>query len=233
MTALEPAAIWAVLLIVNPLASAIIAFLMGRVAVALAIVNAVLMIVAAFGLLDAVSARPLTYAIGGWGAPLGIELYADSLSGALIAGTSVVILAVTIYAPGYLSRTGCRASFWPLVFFLQAALNGLFLSADIFNLYVALEVLSLSGVALVALGDKASALHAALRYLMASLVASLCYLLGVALLYHAHGALDLATLADSSRDHGSPWAALGRSAPIAMTSPYAQTLLMPTSSSAW
>lgn len=204
-----PVATWAVLLIVSPLASAVIAFLTPRIAPRIAFVNAVLVAVAALGLLNAVIDRPLAYALGNWGAPLGINLYADSLTGILVVATSIIILAITFYAPDYLARTRTSTSFWPLTFFLHAALNGVYLSADVFNLYVALELLSLSAVALVALGDKTAAIAAALRYLLASLVASLSYLLGVALLYHTHGALDLSLLADAGREGATPWAALG------------------------
>jgi formate hydrogenlyase subunit 3/multisubunit Na+/H+ antiporter MnhD subunit len=205
----DTAAVCAVLLVASPLAAAVIAFLARPVAGGIALVNAVLMTAAAFGLLEAVADRPLSYAIAGWEAPLGIRLYADAVAGILIVATAVVILAVTIYAPDYLRGRGGRPTFWPLMLFLQAALNAIYLSADVFNLYVALELLSLSAVALVALGDTTAAAAAALRYLLASLVASLAYLLGVTLLYHTHGALDLAVLADAVRGGTSPWAALG------------------------
>jgi formate hydrogenlyase subunit 3/multisubunit Na+/H+ antiporter MnhD subunit len=196
-------------LIVAPLAAAIIAFLAPRLAAGVAYINAVLMALAALGLLNAVADRPLTYALGDWGAPLGIDLYADSLTGVMVVATSLVILAVTFYARDYLARTGTGASFWPLTFFLHAALNGLFLSADVFNLYVTLELLSLSAVALVALGNETAAVAAALRYLLASLVASLAYLLGVAFLYHTYGVLDLSALADAASGGTTTWAALG------------------------
>ena len=209
MNPAEPSAVWAVLLIVSPLVAAIVVFLAQRAAVAVAYINSLLMAGAALRLLYAVADRPLTYALGNWGAPLGIELYADPLSSVLILATSIIILSVTFYAPKFLERSCSSASFWPLTFFLQAALNGLYLSADIFNLYVALELLSLSAVALVALGDTNAAVAAALRYLLASIVASLAYLLGVALLYHTYGALDLNVLADGVRAGATPWAALG------------------------
>ncbi len=209
MNPMDQGAIWAVLLIVSPLAAAIAALLAPRVAARLAIGNAILTTAAALMLLDAVTDRPLRHALGGWGAPLGIDLYADPLSGILIAATSVIILSITFYAPAYLARTGIQGSFWPLIFFLHAALNGLYLSADVFNLYVALELLSLSAVALVALGADTAAVAAALRYLLASLVASMGFLLGVAFLYHSYGALDLSMLADAARDEAPPWAALG------------------------
>ena len=205
----ESSAIWAILLIVSPLAAAVISFLARRIAGAAAGVNAAVTLAAALALLYAIGKQPMTHAIGDWGTPLGIALYADALTGVLILATSTIISAITVYAPGYLQRTGTHPAFWPLTCFVQAALNGLYLSADVFNLYVALELLSMSAVALVALGEKTAAVDAALRYLMASLVASLAYLLGVAFLYHSHGVLDLAMLADASRGGSSSWAALG------------------------
>ncbi|MDH3452046.1 MAG: proton-conducting transporter membrane subunit, partial [Gammaproteobacteria bacterium] len=77
---------------------------------------------------------------------------------------------------------------------LWMGLNALFLASDAFNLYVTLEVVSLSGVALTALGGDRAALAAALRYLFAGMLASLLYLLGVALLYIEHGTLSLTAL---------------------------------------
>jgi len=209
MTPVEPAAIWAVLLIVSPLAAAVVAVLAPRAAAGAGYINAVVTTVAAFALLDAVTGRPLTYALGGWDAPLGIRLYADSLTGVLVAATAVIVAAVTFYAASYIELTRTHPAFRPLFCFLNAALNALFLSADVFNLYVTLELLSLSAVALVALGEGSAALASALRYLLASLVASLAYLLGAALLYHAFGTLDFAVLAGATRDGATPWAALG------------------------
>jgi formate hydrogenlyase subunit 3/multisubunit Na+/H+ antiporter MnhD subunit len=87
--------------------------------------------------------------------------------------------------------------------FLWAALNALFLSGDIFNLYVTLELLGLAAVSLVALSRLAEALPAAMRYLLVSLIGSLSYLMGVALLYAANGTVDLNTLAAAALDRPS------------------------------
>jgi multicomponent Na+:H+ antiporter subunit D len=91
-------------------------------------------------------------------------------------------------------HTHQRAYFWALWLFLWASLNALFLSRDLFNLYVTLELLGLSAVALVALAETPVALAAAMRYLLVSLLGSLAFLLGVALVYAAHGTLDLPQL---------------------------------------
>jgi formate hydrogenlyase subunit 3/multisubunit Na+/H+ antiporter MnhD subunit len=129
--------------------------------------------------------------VGGWQAPLGIALVADGLSAAMLAISAIVIACSTFYARSYFTAKAVSRTFWPLWMFLWAALNALFLSADIFNLYVTLELLGLSAVALVALSPTTAALSAAMRYLLVSLTGSLSYLMGVALLYAANGTLSL------------------------------------------
>jgi len=133
--------------------------------------------------------------VGGWPAPLGITLRADGLSAAMLALMCLIAGVVTFYATGYFRGEAAAPAFWPLWLFLWAALNALFLSGDIFNLYVTLELLGLAAVSLVALSRSAEALPAAMRYLLVSLTGSLSYLMGVALLYAANGTLDLKTLA--------------------------------------
>jgi multicomponent Na+:H+ antiporter subunit D len=86
-------------------------------------------------------------------------------------------------------------TFWPLAFAAWAALNAVFVAGDLFNLYVALELLTLAAVALVAIDGRAHTLAAALRYALFALLGSLLYLLGAALLYAQHGTLDMALLA--------------------------------------
>ena len=149
----------------------------------------------------------LRYSIGGWGAPLGIDLYADGLSLLMLIMAALVGLGISIYSSSYFSRDKAR-HFWPLWLFLCGALNALFLSADIFNLYVTLELLGLTAVALVALAGGADALIAAMRYLLISLLGSSCYLLGVALIYHSVGSLDIAILAQRIEPSPAVWVAV-------------------------
>ncbi len=133
-----------------------------------------------------------TTAIGGWPAPLGIGLRVDGLSWPFLALTAAAMALTTTGggARGFMAAPGAAA----LWLFLLTGLNALFLSADIFNLYVALEIVSLAAVAVTALGGAAAAAPA-LRYLFVGLGGSLLYLAGVALLYRATGALDLGLLA--------------------------------------
>jgi len=135
------------------------------------------------------------HAVGGWGAPLGIDLAADGLSVAMLLLTQVVALPLAIYARAYFAPAAVEARyFWPLTGFLLAGLNALFLSADLFNLYVTLELVGLAAVGLVAAGGGAQQIAAALRYLFATLLGSGAYLLGVALIYGAYGTVSIASL---------------------------------------
>jgi formate hydrogenlyase subunit 3/multisubunit Na+/H+ antiporter MnhD subunit len=143
----------------------------------------------------------LTYLVGGWQPPLGIALRADGLAATMLAMTALVITAVGLFAhmqnglaPD--SRRGGRAptTFWAMLMAVWSALNAIFVGEDLFNLYVALELLTFAAVPLVCLDGRAETIAAALRYLMFALLGSLLYLLGTALLYGAFGTLDIQAL---------------------------------------
>lgn len=139
---------------------------------------------------------PQFYAMADWQAPLGIALRADGLATLFVLMSSMVATACAFYAHHYLTLKK-RAHFWPLLWFLWASLNGIWLAADTFNLYVGLELLTFAAVGLVAFAADDRSLEAAVRYLYAALLGSMAYLLGVALLYGAQGTLALDSLADS------------------------------------
>lgn len=141
---------------------------------------------------------PLRYAVGGWREPLGIMLYADGLSALLLMMTAVVGSCISIYSLGYFRKGHSRDQerlFWPLWLFLWASLNALFLSADIFNIYVTLELMGLSAVALITISGGRLALIGGMRYLLIAVLGSLSYLLGVVLLYNNYSTLSLDMLA--------------------------------------
>jgi multicomponent Na+:H+ antiporter subunit D len=138
---------------------------------------------------------PATHAIGGWEAPLGIALRADGLAAAFVGLGAIVATSVGLYAIRYFGADQrAAAAFWPLFFALWGAINTVFLSHDLFNLYVALELVTLPAVAMVALEGRTIVLVAAVRYLLFALFGSLAFLLGTALLYSAYGTLDIGLL---------------------------------------
>lgn len=138
---------------------------------------------------------PRIYALGAWQAPLGINLAVDGLAVGMVLMTTLVASLCAVYARVYLRDYPPSSSFfWPLLWFLWAGMNGIWLAEDVFNLYVGLEVMGLAAVGMVALRATPQALAAAMRYLLAALLGSLAYLLGVALLYAAYGTLSMAGL---------------------------------------
>ena len=186
--------VWLLLL---PLAWATLAFVLGPGRGAwLAIAGLAAQFALAVDLARKVAAGGVSaHVVGGWGAPLGIDLAADGLSAAMLLLTQGVALPLAIHARAYF-KAGDPADvwFWPLLGFLLAGLNALFVSADLFNLYVTLELVGLAAVGLVAAGGGTQQVAAALRYLFATLLGSGAYLLGVALLYGAYGTVSSATL---------------------------------------
>ncbi len=126
-------------------------------------------------------------ALGGWPAPLGVVLRLDALAFAFVAVTAAIFALVTPAARDILARPEAP----PLWLGLLTGMMALFVSGDLFNLFVALEVAGLSAVALTALGGSAQAARAAFGYLCVSLTGGLLYLAAVALLYRATGTLDL------------------------------------------
>jgi multicomponent Na+:H+ antiporter subunit D len=204
------AAVWP---IVVPLAGAGAALLAGgRLLVVLGLATTAATLGAAIHAATTVwRGGPFRHPVGGWHAPLGIDLAADGLSAVMLLMAAGVGTGISLYAAGYFS--GARHAvtargFWPLWLFLWGSLNAVFLSADVFNLYVALELLTLSGVGLVVLAGGRRALSAAARYLLAALLASLAYLFGVGILYGTFGALDMATLQARLEPGGPATAAL-------------------------
>jgi formate hydrogenlyase subunit 3/multisubunit Na+/H+ antiporter MnhD subunit len=172
---------------------------------------AMLTIVAGFGIALGVasatirSGAPLTYLLGGWTPPLGIALRADGLSVVMMLAISVVIVGIGVYArSSFATPPGVRESraaltFWTLLLAIWGALNLVFVSGDLFTLYVALELLTFAAVPLVSLDGRAETLRAALRYLVYALLGSILYLLGAVLVYGAYGTLDMALLAERVR----------------------------------
>jgi formate hydrogenlyase subunit 3/multisubunit Na+/H+ antiporter MnhD subunit len=195
--------------VVIPLAGALATLLRPRRTGIAVLFAALATAIAAGALLYGVAARgPVYYEIGGWRAGLGIALYIDGLAALLLMLTAVIMLAASVYAGAYFNQGAERARFWPLWLLLWTALNALLLSGDLFNLYVTLELLGLSAVALAAFGGRRGAVQAALRYLLAGLLGSMLFLAGVSIVYAGYGTLDMTALAHVVGPGPVAWSAL-------------------------
>lgn len=185
-------------LIAVPLAAAFTAVVTVRPRLLVAVTVPVMLAVTAVLVVAVWRGGPVAIAVGGWDAPLGIALRAGGLATGFLTATALVMAAVLVVALTEFGKGGDTRrnwAFWPLGFMMWAALNAVFVSGDLFNIYVAIEFLTLSTLALVALDGTERTIEAAMRYALFALFGSLAYLLGAVLLYAAHGTLDLSLLA--------------------------------------
>ncbi|MBU9762880.1 Na+/H+ antiporter subunit D [Mycobacterium sp. TNTM28] len=143
--------------------------------------------------------------VGGWGqsvpgmGPLGITLVVDRLSAMMLVVSAIVLLAVVVYAIGQGIRDGDERQpvsiFLPTYLVLSAGVCTAFLAGDLFNLFVGFEVLLSASFVLLTIGASEERVRAGISYVMVSMVSSLIFLIGIALVYAATGTLNLAELA--------------------------------------
>ncbi len=133
----------------------------------------------------------VSYAVGGFALPYGIELVVDGLSLSVVALISAISLGVLAYA----RHAGPHENtFYSQFLLLVTGLTGMTVTGDVFNLYVFLEITGLAAYGLVASGRAASAAVAALKYLIIGTVGASLYLLGVGYALAATGTLNMADM---------------------------------------
>ncbi len=151
----------------------------------------------------------ITELVAHWPRWVAIRLVADSISAPLVLLSAIFIVAVLIFSirAGYTDRT-----FMFLVVMLEAALFGVFLSADIFNIYVLMELGMLTVAILIMYKQDKQSVYDAMLYLMMNFIAMSFMLLGIGYLYRITGTLDLEgitlRLAELQDPRGAivPWA---------------------------
>lgn len=137
-----------------------------------------------------------SYTVGNWTPPFGIELLVDPLSAMMLVLISGVALTATVSALPWVERehAGSEHLFFTLYLILIAGLMGLVLTADAFNLYVLLEITSITTYGLIAMG-KGRAPLASFNYIIMGSIGACFYLLGVGYLYILTGSLNMADIA--------------------------------------
>ena len=156
---------------------------------------------ASIGLLEMVSdGAILSYRLGGYVPPFGIELRIDSVSAFVLLIITGASLAVIVFARASLLATLVahrRIYFYICYLLALSGLLGVVATADAFNMFVFLEISSLSSYVLIALGGATDrrALSAAYNYLVLGTIGATFFVLGVGFLYAATGTLNMADLA--------------------------------------
>ena len=139
----------------------------------------------------------VTYQFGGWNAPIGIVYVIDYLSSFVISIISFIGFMGAIYAKKSAEDEidGCkREHFFTIYLLFITGLIGIVATGDIFNLYVFIEISSLTGYALIASGRKRGALLASYNYLILGSIGASFILIGIGYLYMMTGTLNMADL---------------------------------------
>ncbi|MGJ3230617.1 MAG: monovalent cation/H+ antiporter subunit D family protein [Oceanicaulis sp.] len=142
----------------------------------------------------------VSYALGGWEPPYGIEFRIDGMNAAIALLLSVIgFLALIFAAPSVEDEIAKdkRSLFYSAFLICFSGLSGVTLTGDAFNLFVFLEISSIGTYALVAMGHTADrrALTASFNYLIMGTIGATFFVIGVGFLYMATGTLNMADMA--------------------------------------
>lgn len=185
-----------------PLAAAGMSLALGRFADVQRLIGLVVLaaIIADAAMLLWVTDRggPVVLQMGAWPAPIGITLVADRLSALLLLVSAVVTFAVLIYSIGQritdYGRGTSSTTFHPIYLVLCAGVSLAYLTGDLFNLFVAFEIMLSSSYVLITRRTNATRVRAGMTYVIVSLASSLLFITMIALVYASTGTVNLADL---------------------------------------
>lgn len=192
-----------VLLIITPLVAAPLCLLLRQRVFALPLALAVCWstFAMALWLLDIARNTPggITYQLGGWAAPWGIEYHVDTLAGLMLVLISGIAAIALSFAPRSIQNeipAGQHYLFATEYLLCLTGLLGICVTGDLFNLFVFLEISSLSAYALISLGHSRRALTAAFQYLVMGTIGATFILIAIGLMYMMTGTLNMADMAE-------------------------------------
>lgn len=187
--------------VVIPLLGAIIGafFRRGTLAWAWATLITAITPVIAFSLLVQVwTTGPISYHLGGWPRPIGIEYRVDLLNAFVLVLVSLVSAIMMPFARRSVAHEidgDKQAWFYTMYLLCLTGLLGISITGDAFNAFVFLEISSLSSYVLIAMGRDRRALVASYQYLIMGTIGATLYVIGVGLLYVVTGSLNFADIA--------------------------------------
>jgi multicomponent Na+:H+ antiporter subunit D len=187
-----------VLLLPTAIAIPLFALIDRRLARALAL--AVSLTTAGLGVLNlakVLAYGPVHYHLGGWPPPIGIEYVLDELSAFVLLVINTIAFLVLVHAKTPVERelpdAGKHVPYYAVAVLMLCGFNGIVVTGDFFNLYVWLEIASLSLYGLIAVGARKAPV-AAFRYLILGTIGACFYLLGLGFLFTMTGTLNMADL---------------------------------------
>ncbi len=199
-----------VLLIVIPLISAPLFVLIRdrRIVLGCAIVVSWKTFIAACVLLrQTMQQGDVSYNIGNWQPPWGIEYHVDTLSAFVLLFVSFIGAIVITFAHASVEREierGKQYLFYATYMLCLTGLMGIVITGDLFNLFVFLEISSLSSYALISLGRSRRSLMAAFQYLVMGTIGATFLLIGIGLVFQLTGSLNMVDIGHRlTASHGS------------------------------
>ncbi len=188
--------------ILGPLGAALLcigfSWLEKRLCFPLALIGLSVSVYAAFRLLfQVIGTGVVQYRMGGWAPPFGIEYRIDLFSGLVIL--CVVLIALLNLVASHRSVLQAMqdrlGTFYAIYLLFVTGLLGVVSTGDLFNLYVLLEITSLTSYAQIAMGDPDRGPLASLNYVFIGVIGASFYLLGVGYLYIMTGSLNMVEVA--------------------------------------
>jgi multicomponent Na+:H+ antiporter subunit D len=149
-------------------------------------------------LLQVRSAGALSYQMGGWAPPWGIEYRIDLLGAYVLLIVSAMAATVLLFAWRSVEQEIPKqriARFYAALLLVFAGFAGITVTGDAFNLFVFLEISSLASYAVISMGRDRRALNAAFQYLVMGTIGATFILIGIGLLYMMTGTLNMLDLA--------------------------------------
>lgn len=147
----------------------------------------------------ALSEGVLSYAVGGWPPPWGIELRVDAANAFILLAVTAISTLVLVYSKDSIEKevdASKHTLYYTAHLLCLAGLSGILVTGDAFNLFVFLEISSLATYTLVSLASDRRCLTAAFRYLVMGTIGATFILIGVGMLYMQTGTLNMLDLAD-------------------------------------
>ena len=171
----------------------------GRLPWLLALVVSTLSLLIAGTLLSQVwDGAVISYALGGWPPPIGIEYRVDVLNAFILLLVTIIGTLVMLYAYASVNSEIERKRqplFYAAYLLCLSGLLGITITGDAFNVFVFLEISSLATYTMIALGRNRRALTASYQYLIMGTIGATFILIGIGLLYAMTGTLNMADLA--------------------------------------
>lgn len=190
-----------ILQVIIPLMAAPTSLLLGRprlVWLFTLLISAVALFISILLLQQVINHGPISYQLGGWAPPWGIEYRIDALNALVLliitSISTVVLIAADTSIQTELAPTR-HTLFYINYLLCLAGMLGITATGDAFNVFVFLEVSSLSTYTLIALGKDRHALWASYQYLIMGTIGATFILIGIGLMYMVTGTLNMYDLA--------------------------------------